>query len=350
MQTPKVAVKHEMVEVECVAEEYALIEDWCRDQGRTFQVLLQGVSTLEDGRMADCLYVETAPVNRPKRTRVDQFSFVVTRGLSRTREPQLPQRAIEVAAESGDWARVRTLCWDRLETRPDDGLGLYWLGQASRFLGDPGGALRAFEAALPRVPKGLGVRTSMAVFMAGQYQNDGDGERAMALMRRVVEVEPEEPSGWNTLGICQHRAGDALAAMASYENGLAACVRRVLEEARGMGLWSFDAHPDGQEPDPVPLNWTTWRLRGDRAFQTLLMNGWRILKDAGEEERAFRTLVRASLCRSGDDLSSAFDEHGGREPTPTEILDGDVFDRVILLEQWGRLNAAGVGWSSASLH
>lgn len=176
MKTPKVAVKHEMVEVECVAEEYALIENWCREQGRTFQVLVQGASTLDDGRMADCLYVQTAPTNHPERTRVEQFNFVVFPGLSWTREPQLPQRTIEAAAQRADWVRVRELCWYRIEKQSEDGFALNWLGQPNRLLGDPGGALRVFEQAWSRVPKGL----AAAGQRRDQGWNDADADHPRA--------------------------------------------------------------------------------------------------------------------------------------------------------------------------
>ena len=115
--------------------------------------------------------------------------------------------------------------------------------------GDPEGATRAIEETLRAEPGHLGA----LLLKAQLHLDDRDGEEALRLYARAVELAPRSSEAWNALARCRHALGQDDVAL------------EAAEKARAL-LGEGD---NARQAAPVYLT-LVWCLREKRLFREAL--------------------------------------------------------------------------------
>ena len=75
--------------------------------------------------------------------------------------------------------------------------------------------------------------------LGNEWLKAGDAQRAAGYLRAALERQPDYSAAWKLLGKALSAAGDATAALAAYENGIAAATARGdLQAAKEMTVFA----------------------------------------------------------------------------------------------------------------
>ena len=75
--------------------------------------------------------------------------------------------------------------------------------------------------------------------LGNEWLKAGDAQRAVAYLRAALERQPDYSAAWKLLGKALTVAGDAAAALAAYENGIAAATARGdIQAAKEMKVFA----------------------------------------------------------------------------------------------------------------
>lgn len=133
-----------------------------------------------------------------------------------TRSP-VAWRMLAIAFEKqGEFAKAFTAYEAAARLAPDDVAVVRDVGQLAHRLGKLELAEKLFERFLTSQPGDEDVTNSLACVLRDQNRYDD----AIALLRDVINADPERPLLWNTLGTVLSDSGDAAGAMVFYDEAL----------------------------------------------------------------------------------------------------------------------------------
>jgi predicted Zn-dependent protease len=133
--------------------------------------------------------------------------------------PERPALAAEQAAEI-------------LKVVPDHPMAILLLAVARRACGDPAFALETLEQLCARQPRSAPAQYELGITLGSL----GQGDAAIAALRRAVELNPDMPDAWRALGDHLTGIGDAAGADGAYARHLKAATRdpRLLAAAAAL--------------------------------------------------------------------------------------------------------------------
>jgi tetratricopeptide (TPR) repeat protein len=116
-----------------------------------------------------------------------------------------------------------------LRVVPNHPIALLLLGAARRALGDVAGALTVLEPLAKSQPLAAAAQYELGIALGA----NGQGDRALAALRRAVTLKPDMPAAWRALGDHLTAIGDASGADDAYAQGIKYSTRdpRLMEAA-----------------------------------------------------------------------------------------------------------------------
>lgn len=220
-----------------------------------------GLALAEDGNrkgaLAQWLALEAeAKANAPWRARLARFIKATAKQakiappalarlraeaaakVSKTAARGPDKKAIEGAARMSPAARQTMIrgmvarLAARLKENPDDLAGWQRLGRSYLVLGEPAKSVEAYQSAAKLAPKNVAVLVDLGQALIALHGKDRAlPPRFVAVMRRIIALEPANAVALWFLGLAEHEAGNAAEAAALWQRLLARLPAKSSERA-----------------------------------------------------------------------------------------------------------------------